>query len=80
LTPCSSSSDCGGSVCTSSGKCAVPCTTNSQPNNGCFTSSGIAGYCYAYCQPYCDNDQSKCPPDTKCSGNAQVDRPYICIF
>lgn len=77
-TPCTSSADCGGQVCAQNGVCATPCS-NTQAPYTCFTSSGVEGYCYAYCNPYCDNDQSRCPHGTTCSANAQVDRPYICI-
>jgi hypothetical protein len=64
FTPCSDSSECGGSIC-ERGKCVSPCS-NTQSPHSCFTSSGVAGYCYAYCFPDCSG-QSDCPTGTTCN-------------
>jgi hypothetical protein len=77
FTPCTSSSDCGGSVCYG-GLCSTSCS-NTQAPFSCFTSSGVAGWCYAFCWPACKNGQSECPRGTNCSANGPVEQPYFCI-
>ena len=76
FTPCTTSSDCGGSTCERS-KCASSCSNNE--THTCTTSSGVSGWCYAFCFPNC-NGQSDCPAGTTCTAIGEPVTATRCTY
>jgi PPOX class probable F420-dependent enzyme len=77
-TPCASSNECVGSVC-QAGMCATPCSNTQSPFD-CRTSSGISGYCYAFCFLNCNGaGDSNCPPGKTCNAVGEPVGSYRCI-